>query len=106
MENKSFSDMFYESFKDIIDCFNKVIVDNNKFTFEVQGDVSDSSIGYAVFSNKENRMAIAITNYDIRSPFDIYKICNEFAFENGFTNELEYEELRDRLNSIKVRKVF
>ena len=106
MENNKFSDMFYESFKYIVDCFNKVIVDNNKFTFEVQGDVSDSSICYAVFSNKENRMAIAITNYDIRSPFDIYKICNKFAFENGFTNELEYEELRDRLNSIKVRKVF
>ncbi len=106
MNNKSFSDMFYESFKDVIDCFNKVIVDNSKFTFEVQGDVNDRSIGYAVFSNKENRMAIAITNYDIRSPFDIYKICNEFAFENGFTNEFEYEELRDSLNSIKVRKVF
>lgn len=97
MENNKFSDMFYETFKSAIDCFMNNIVDNEKFDFEVQGDVNDSSIGYAVFSNKENRMAIAITNYDIRSPFDIYKICNEFAFENGFTNEFEYEELRDEL---------
>ncbi|MFQ8920948.1 MAG: hypothetical protein ACLR60_03565 [Clostridium paraputrificum] len=96
MNNKSFSDMFYDSFKSVIDCFNRVIVYNNKFTFE-ELRYRDSGNSDFIFTKDGKEYVIYVTFTDIRSPFNIYKILNEFAFENGLTNEFEYEELRDEL---------